>query len=357
MVVATLLVVLNVFVALQREPDDAGFFVNLGAQRLRERGRLPYGDPLLTNTPGAAYGPVLYAAQVPFQFVVEPRSPNGTSSAHPLLGENSVYYLPPPLAAKLCTIAFHLAGVLALFAIGARVSADRDVAWALVALYGGSAFVLGVGGDQELIGGMTFVSHIAPAAATLLAFAALPRPMLAGSLLAVSTGIGFYPAFMLPAWTGYLWHDRAKRLRFLAGFAIAAAVIGGSTWMLSRPADGRGRIGTILHDTFGHHTDPEGYGRSPYGFWGQREGIRGWMARPLVGQSGLTTPAYFLFFGLVAATFQAARRTSAAQLALLTAAIAIAASVIKIHATGTYVAWAYPFLLVGILAGRPRTPA
>ena len=35
--------------ALVREPDDVGFFVNLGAQRLRERGAFPYGDPLLTG--------------------------------------------------------------------------------------------------------------------------------------------------------------------------------------------------------------------------------------------------------------------------------------------------------------------
>lgn len=351
---ALLLLAVNVLVALQREPDDAGFFVNLGAQRLRERGRLPYGDPLLTNTPGAAYGPILYAAHVPFQFIIEPRSPNGISSARPPLGDSATYYLPPPLATKLCTITFHLAGVLALFIVGTRLSKDPDVGWALVTLYCGSAFVLGVGGDREFVGGMTFVSHIAPAAATLVAFACLPLPALTGVLLAVSAGAGFYPAFMLPAWTGYFWRDPAKCVRFLAGFAIAAAVIGGSTWMLSRPADGRSRTGTILNDTFGHHTDPQGYGRSPYGFWGQREGIRRLVTTPLVGESGLTTPVYCSFFALVAATFFFARGASAAQLALLTAAIAIAASVVKIHSTGSYAAWAYPFLLIGIFAGVER---
>jgi hypothetical protein len=262
--------------------------------------------------------------------------------------------LPPSIATRLCTIAFHLAGVLALFIVGTRLSANPDVGWGLVALYCGSVFVLGIGGDPESIGGMTFVSHIAPAAATLVAFAFLPRPFVAGSLLAVGTGIGFYPAFMLPAWTGYFWHDRRKCQRFLAGFAVAAVIIGGSTLLLSRPADGRGRIGTILHDTFGHHTAADGYGRSPYGFWGQREGLRRWAATPLVGESGLTTPAYCLFWGLMVAAFFLARRGSAAQLALLTAAIAIAASVIKIHSTGSYVAWAYPFLLIGLLAGSEK---
>ena len=69
--------------ALVRTPDDAGYFVNLGAQRLRERGRLPYGDPLLTGTPGAAYGPVLYAAHVPFQVMVSPQPVNTRSTPQP----------------------------------------------------------------------------------------------------------------------------------------------------------------------------------------------------------------------------------------------------------------------------------
>jgi hypothetical protein len=157
---------------------------------------------------------------------------------------------------------------------------------------------------------------------------------------------------MFPAWLGYFLPDRKNCTRFVVGFALAAAVIGGGTWALSQPAAGRSRVGTILNDTLGHHTDPEGYGRSPYGFWGQRDGIRRWMIAPLGGKSGLTTPAYALFIALVAATFFIARGASAARLALLTAAIALAASVIKIHSTGVYVAWAYPFLLIGLFADR-----
>ena len=76
------------------------------------------------------------------------------------------------------------------------------------------------------------------------------------------------------------------------------------------------------------------------------------MATPIVGVSGLTTPVYVLFFALVVATFFMARDGSAGRLALLTAAIAIAASLTKIQPSGTYVAWAYPFLLIGIFARR-----
>lgn len=355
--VAVALVVCNVGFTLTREPDDAGYFINLGAQRLRERGRMPFGDPLLTGTPGAAYGPVLYAAHVPFQWLIDPTPRNATSPGTPLMGDEATYVLPPPLATKLCTLTFHLAGLLALFVVGARLSNDRDVGWALVALYAGSAAVLGIGGDREFIGGLTFVSHIAPAAATLMAFACLPSPALAGGLLAVATGAGFYPAFMLPAWAGFFWRDRTRCARFIAGFAVVAGVICGATFVLSRPADGRGRIGTILHDTFGHHTDPGGYGRSPFGFWGQREGIRKWAVTPLVGESGLTTPTYVALFGLVALTFLIARGTTPAGLALLSASIALAFSIIKIQPSGTYVAWAYPLLLIGVFANGTEPAA
>jgi hypothetical protein len=347
--VALALIACDVMAAVVREPDDVGYFVNLGAQRLRERGRFPYGDPLLTGTPGAAYGPLLYVAHLPFQLLLAPGAVNAESPDRPTLGPQSTYRLPPQLATKLCTIAFHLCGLAALF-FAARRLADASAAWAIVALYAGSAFVLGVGGDNDLIGGMTFASHISSTAVTLVAFSLLGRPAAAGIGLAAAAGVGFYPAFMAPAWLGYYWNRERERWRFLVGFAGAMLAIGIPVLLLSRPAAGRGLIGTILWDTFGHHTDPKGYGASPFSFWGQQEGLRGWLMRPLVGESGFTSPVFLSFLGLVVAGFWIARRRTPQQLALATAAIAIAASLLKIHSTGTYVEWSYPFLLLGLFA-------
>jgi len=155
---------------------------------------------------------------------------------------------------------------------------------------------------------------------------------------------------MAPAWLGYYWNRERERWRFLVGFAGAMLAIGIPVLMLSRPAAGRGLIGTILWDTFGHHTDPKGYGASPFSFWGQQEGLRGWLMRPLVGESGFTSPVFLSFLGLVVAGFWIARRRTPQQLVLATAAIAIAASLLKIHSTGTYVEWSYPFLLLGLFA-------
>ena len=347
--IAVVLVVCDVMAAVVRQPDDAGFFVNLGAQRLRERGKMPYGDPLLTGTPGAAYGPLLYVAHVPFQLILAPHPVNVDSPDLPTLGEHSTYQLPPQLATKFCIVTFHLFGIAALF-FAARKLSDARAAWAIVALYAGSTYVLGIGGDQDFISGMTYISHIAPAAVTLVAFAFLSRPLAAGLVLAAGAGAGFYPAFMAPAWLGYYWNQERDRWQFLAGFVGGMLAIGIPVLLLSRPAGGRGLIGTILWDTFGHHTDPNGYGRSPFSFWGQQEGLRGWLMHPLVGESGFTTPVFLAFLGLVVAGFWIARRRTPQQLALLTAAIAIAASIIKIHSTGTYVEWGYPFLLLGFFA-------
>jgi hypothetical protein len=346
---AIALVACDVAVAMVREPDDVGYFVNLGAQRLRERGALPYGDPLLTGSAGAAYGPLLYVAHLPFQFVLAPHGVNRESPDRPTLGAASTYYLPPQLATKLCTVSFHLLGIFALFAAATGL-ADRRTAWALVALYAGSAYVLGVGGENYFIGGMTYISHIAPTAVTLAAFAALSRPAAAGVGLALAAGVGFYPAFMAPAWLGYFWDRTTDRWQFAAGFLTTAVAIGVGVLLLSHPAGDRGLVGTILADTFGHHTDPRGYGRSPFSFWGQRAGVRGWLMHPLVAGSGFSSPIFLLFVALSVALFWKARHRPPRSLALLSAVIAIAASLLKIHPTGTYVAWAYPFLLIGLFA-------
>ena len=246
--VAVLLVAIDLFAAAVRPPDDAGFFVNLGGQRLRERGLLPYGDPILTGTPAAGYGPLLYAAHVPFQLVFDPAPANPVSSPSPPLGADSTYVLPPSAATKLCTIAFHLLGLVALYRIG-HAHAGPEVGWALVALYAGSACVLGVGGEAYFIGGMTFVSHIAPAAVTLAAFAALDRPAGAAVLLTAAAGVGFYPAFLAPAWLGFYWDRPAARRRFLAMLAISGAVLALAVLVLSRPAAGRG---AHRDDSLGH---------------------------------------------------------------------------------------------------------
>ncbi|HJU41198.1 MAG TPA: hypothetical protein VJ691_00230 [Vicinamibacterales bacterium] len=343
------LLTINLGMGLFTPPDDAGFYTNLGAQRLRERGKFPYGDPLLSNSAGAGYGPVLYLAHLPYQFIFNPRPLNETEPTRDDLAAGATYYLPPAIATQLTTATFHLLGVAALVLIGLQL-AGPQVAWGLAALYCGSAYVMGVGGGRETIGGMTFISHIAPPSVAMLAYAALSRPMAAGALLVAAAATVFYPVLFVPAWLGYYWDRRSDALRFLAGLTIAGLLIGIPVLMLSQALPGRSVLSTVIHESVGHHQGTDTYGLSTFGFWGQRGGIREWLRQPLLAGEFTTSPMFVLTILPAAAMFFVARRTTPQQLALLTGALGILAQWSKIHGTGVYVNWYYPFFLIGLFA-------
>lgn len=350
MTLTALLLAINVVTALVRPPDDAGFYTNLGAQRLRERGRMPYGDPLLTNSAGAGYGTVLYLGHLPFQWLLNPHPNSQPTRAD--LEAGATYILPPPLATKLTTISFHLVGVASLVTIGLQL-ATPQVAWGMAALYCSSVYVMGIGGPRETIGGMTFISHIAPPAMAMLAFAFLARPMVAGALLVASSLTVFFPALFFPAWLGYYWNRRPAMLQFIGGCVLATLVLFVPTVAFSDALEGHSLIGTVIKESVGHHQGTDTYGLSTFGFWGQRGGIRDWFREPLVAGQFTTSPMFVITLGVAAAMFFLARGTAPWQLALLTACVGIIAQWSKIHGTGVYVNWYYPFLLIGWLAARP----
>ena len=331
-----------------RPAEDASYFTNLGGQRLRERGLLPYGDPMLTDTPGAGYGPLMYAAQAGMQFVLmEPA--NNPSPDLPQLGEHSTYMAPSPTSSQMLLAGFQLLAAWALFRIGQRCGGD-GLGLALAALYCGSVGVLGVGGSGDQIGGMTFVSHIIPASVTLVAFRYLDQPVAAGALLAAAAAFGFYPAFIFPTWLGYYWGDSRKAARrFVVGFGVVSLAVGVWVLMASRPADGLGLVATIVRDTLGHQTNPQVYGRTPFGFWGQQTGVWRWLIQPMAGESAMLSPFFLFYCVFLGATAIMARNAGLVGLALLTSAAAMGANIWKIHATGAYLAWYYPFLLIGAL--------
>ena len=346
--VATFALTVSVIDPFFMKPDDSSYFTDLGGQRLVERGRLPYGDPMLTRTPGAAYGPLMYVVQAGMQLLLaEPTNPS--SPDLPQLGANSQYFAPAPLPAQISLALFQILAAYALFAIGRRWSGE-SLGFAFVALYAGSAYVLGFGGTMDWLGGMTYVSHIIPPAVTLLAFMCADRPALSGALLATAAGLGFYPAFFFPAWLAYQWgRSTSSAVRFTLGFAGVSMVVGVWVLMASRPAPPLGLIATILRDTLGHHTDLEGYGSSTFGLWGQQTGVLRWLLQPLSGTSALLSPFFILFCGYLAVSAWLARTAGIVGLALITATVAIGANIWKIHATATYVTWYYPFLLLGTL--------
>lgn len=355
--IAAAVTVLALTAAFMRTPDDSSYFSNLGGQRLRERGLLPYGDPLLTGTPGAAYAPGMYLLHAGTQILLgEPANSGQDNLSLSTLNGGSHYMEPPAIVTQLLLAIFHLIAVAALAWIGWRWQ-GVSLAAALVALYSASAAILGTGGAHDSVMGITFVSHVIPPAITLAAFAALANPLVSGVLLALAAWTGFYPAFFGPVWLGWYWGRGMKdSMKFAAGVAVISALM--LAWVLldSRPAPGLSLVATIVRDTFGHHTDPAGYGSSPFGLWGQATGLAAVFGTPL-GSSPFTAPFFLLFLGFLVWGAWAARTANAAGLALLTAAVGIGATVWKVHATGTYMTWYYPFLLLGFLGTPPAAPA
>ena len=349
-VVLAFLVALNVSTALGREPDDSGIYSNLGAQRWLETGTLPYGDVKLKGpaAPGygaaATYGPLLYASHIPFQVVLGGAS--NPSDADPI---DDSYVMPPLLATQLACLAFYLVGLVALYRVMLLYS-DGTTALAVTALYAAMPYVQGLGGDEYVANGLAHISHIAPAAVMLMAFLLINRPLLSGVLLATAAGVLYYPAFLFPLWLGYFVWRREGALRFGAGFAVAGAAIAMLVIAFTDAPPGASTTSLFLESTLEHQ---EGVGQNEYGlsrwsFWGTHPKLASFWQEPLVGSTSLFKPTFLLVAGLSLAAFFFPRGRSPVHLAGFTAAIIAAILLWKTHATGWYVTWYLPFLLIAL---------
>jgi len=347
-----LVLALNVSVLFGHDPDDAGIYTSLGAQRWVSTGTMPYADPLLkgADSPAhgaaATYGPLLYLAHIPFQLLT------GTVYNPPEVGPKDLAYIKPPyLATQLTCMAFQLIALWALYGIGRRTG-GQPLGLSLVILYAGSTYVLGLGSDDYLAGGLAYISHIAPTAMLLLAVYFIDRPFVAGMSVAAAAGVLFFPVFFFPLFAGwYFWRSRADAARFTAGFVILGLLIGVMVITFTGSLEGKGPIRLLLESTLEHQEgfSSDQYGTSPFSFWGNFPGLASFWQVPLVGTTSIFKPTFLLFVSYCTAAFFLARQRTRIELALLLASLAAALQLWKTHAAGTYVEWYYPFLLIGLL--------
>lgn len=351
-----LLLALNLTATFGRPPDDSGYYSNLGAQRFAETGVLPYGDAKLKgpNAPAygaaATYGPVLYLAHIPAQWLLG--ASRNSADANPM---DPSYVRPPNLATQLTCFAFYLVGLGALFVLVRRLR-DTTTALGALALYMASPYVFGLGGEHYVIGGMAYISHIAPSSVMLLALATASRPALSGALLAAAAGVLFYPLFMFPAWFGWrLWRGD-RPWRFAAGFAATGLLIAAFVVYFTHAPPGENPIRLVLQSTLEHQegTRPLEYGASHFGFWGTHPQLAAFWQRPLFGDTSLFKPTFLLFASFSLGALFLARGRSLPQLAALTAALGAGVQLWKTHAAGSYVEWYLPFLLVALLGAAGR---
>jgi hypothetical protein len=351
-VLTALVVMLDLAVLVAGPLDDAGYYSNLGARRWVETGRLPYADPQLKGpaSPGfgasATYGPVLLAVHLPAQWLL--RTPENPPDLDPM---KKSYVRPPPLATRLTCAAFHCLGLAALGLAVSR-AAGRQTGLAAIAIFASSPYVLGLGGRQATVVGLAFISHVAPVATMLAAYAAVRRPALSGGLLAAAAGILYYPAFAFPAWLGWRWWRGERPLRFAAGFALAGLLIAAAVLVWTPAPSLAGRVDLFVESTVEHQEGfgARQYGSSRHGFWGAHPQSAAIWQRPIAGAGSLLKPSFLLFSALALGSFFLARGRSYRQLAALTAMLMAAVQLWKSHVGGTYVEWYLPFLLIALLA-------
>jgi len=351
-ILTVIILACNVLVTLVRFPDDCGVFINMGANRMIETKKFPYGDPSLRGGAAATYGPILYLAHIPFQLVLSDIDRNVEADENPFLnwvvaGGMEGYHGVPILATKLTLLSFHFLAVFGLIVIGARLRGP-SVGWGLACLYAGYACVQGLGGVEYFINGLTYISHIAPAALTISAFALLNRPFWAGSLLAVAAGALFYPAFFFPLWLGYyFWRDK-KWKNFTAGFLIVSLIIIAAVLLMTQTSENENVLQVVYESTVGHQESKDAYGSSTFSFWGTHPKLAALWQKPFIQGWYLLKPSFLVFAIFILTSFFMARGRTVSQFAFLTAAVAIAVQLWKSHAGGTYVEWYYPFFLIGL---------
>jgi hypothetical protein len=341
---------------LVRLPDDCGIYINIGADRMMETKKFPYGDPTLRGGAAATYGPLLYLAHMPFQLVLSDIDRNVKADENPILnwivtGGMEGYHDVPMLATKLTLLCFHFLAVFGLVVIGTRLR-EPSVGWGLACLYVGYACVQGLGGVEYFINGLTYISHVAPAAITIIAFALINRPFWAGLLLAVGTGVLFYPAFFFPLWFGYYFWRGKKWKNFVAGFFITSLIIFTVVLLMTQTTENENALQVVYNSTVAHQESKDAYGSSSFSFWGTHPKLAAFWQRPLIEGLFLLKPTFIIFVVFLIGTFFMARGRTITQFSFLTAAVAISIQLWKSHAGGTYVEWYYPFFLIGLFCQR-----
>ena len=321
-------------------------------------GQYPYGDDKLRGGAAATYGPVFYATHLARARVVPaPEERARRRSAIPERG----YQLPPLWPTRVICLAFHLVGLWALYAIGRRLAGTDVGARARRALRRQPVRLRARRSDRVGRAGSP-TSRTSRRRRSCSARSPASRwPVVSGALLALGAGTVYYPAFFFPAMLGYYTTARkGAALRFAAGFIVHGPPHRGQRRRVHRDEARQERGPALLRE----HARSPGVGvavrdepvrllrrasrRSP------RSSTSRCSRFPAsIRKSPFTKP---LFLGLAALSlggFFLARNRRPAQLALLLAAIAAAVQLWKTQASGTYVEWYYPLLLIGLFADRP----
>jgi len=279
---------------------DVGYASVIGADHLTGGGAL-YGAFPPDNEHGDTYGPVAYAAYVPFELMF-PWS--GTWDDLP--------------AAHAASIAFDAGCAALLWALGRRLR-DGTLGLLLAYLWMSFPFTLMVansGSNDALV-----------ALLVLGALLAASRPAARGALVALAGLTKFAPLALAPLFAAY----RPRRL--LATGAAMLAV----TFLALAPFD----LGLVWDRTLGFQRDRD----SPFSVWG------------LYGLPGALQSAAQLVAVAFAVGVAFVRPAGPVRLAALSAAVLIALQLVVDHWFYLYLVWFVPLVWVALLSSPGAAPA
>jgi len=152
----------------------------------------------------------------------------------------------------------------------------------------------------------------------------------------------YYPAFLFVLWFCYYARTSTRReaVKFLIAFAAVGIACIAMVMILVQPAgesEGLSPLGAFVNDTIHFQQFSDGYGQSPFSFWGQYPDMAKW-AKPAAG-------VLFLLFCLLVGLIP--RQMNMRRLAALTAAILVGTQFALSHGGGTYIGfYIAPFIIL-----------
>jgi hypothetical protein len=197
--------------ALTKETTDSDLDGPRRLDELLSREETPEADASLA-THGPAYPWMHLLARLPTKTLVA-KEVGDEGTAEPARVREQEYVA----TARMMAILSHLAVVAGMVLIGARHFGSARTGVAAANLY------LLLPYTAQMTGR---VDHVLPAALVVWAVFAYRRPLVAGMLLGLATGVIYYPFFLLPLWVGFYWHR--GMLRFSVGFLATLALVMGT---------------------------------------------------------------------------------------------------------------------------------
>jgi hypothetical protein len=189
---------------LTKEPKDTDLEGPRQLRQLLARNESSAEDASATKL-GPGYPLLHLLPSIPIKAMVTP---------DPKLSEEKGLYTADLATARSMAIFSHLAIVIGMVVIGLRHFDNIRTGIAAATLY------LLLPYTAEMTGR---VIHVLPAALLVLAIMSYRRPLIAGMLLGLASGVIYYPLFLLPLWCSFYW--QRGLLRFVLGFVAVLAIL------------------------------------------------------------------------------------------------------------------------------------